>query len=113
LERSARALLADYLAIVLADSESGESGESGKRGIAIPDDPIELSYFIAVLLPCEDQVKQTLLEATTAGDRLALELDLLRIETAHAREAAESTADEPTPSSRKTGGDGLPPGGRR
>jgi Lon protease-like protein len=113
LERSARALLADYLAIVLADNENGEGG---KRGIAVPDDPIELSYFIAVLLPCDDQVKQVLLEATSAGDRLALELDLLRIETTRARDAVESTAEEPAPGPRNphnTGSDGLSPGGRR
>jgi Lon protease-like protein len=104
LASAARRLLDGYLDIVLSDSENGD------KGIAIPDDPIELSYFIAVLLPCEDFVKQELLEAETGGDRLARELDLLRLETAHARAAA---AEEHTTHTPKTGGDGFPPAGMR
>lgn len=78
----ARRLLDDYLAVVLSDSEDDD------KCIAIPDDPIELSYFIAVLLPCEDSAKQELLEAPTAVARLALELDFLRYEITRARDAA-------------------------
>ncbi len=87
LTAEARCLLDEYLAIVLTDSNDGE------KDITIPGDPIELSYFIAVLLPCEDSDKQELLEAPAADARRARELDLLRHEIARAR-AAHST-DEP------------------
>jgi Lon protease-like protein len=86
LATEARSLLDEYLAIVLADSEDGE------KDIAIPDDPIELSYFIAVLLPCEDSAKQELLEAPAADIRLARELDFLRYEITHARAAHSPSA---------------------
>lgn len=90
LTTKARRLLDEYLAIVLADSEDGE------KDIAIPDDPIELSYFIAVLLPCEDSSKQELLEAPAADARLARELDFLRFEISRARAAeAEERANHP------------------
>ena len=91
LAREARLLLDEYLAIVLSDSENGD------KGIVVPADPIELSYFIAVLLPCEDHSKQELLEASAADERLARELDLLRVEIASAREAtaAERAARHP------------------
>lgn len=78
----ARALLDEYLAVVLADAEEGE------QRISVPTDPIELSYFLAVLLPCDDGVKQELLEAETAAARLTLALDCLCQETTLAREAA-------------------------
>lgn len=80
LATEARRLLDEYLTIVLADSESGD------KDITIPADPIELSYFIAVLLPCEDSAKQELLEAPAADARLARELDFLRYEIAVARQ---------------------------
>ncbi len=82
LAAEARRLLEEYLAIVLSDTEDGD------KGMAIPSDPIELSYFLAVLLPCEDSAKQELLEAPAADARLARELDLLRHEIARARDAA-------------------------
>lgn len=72
----ARSLLDDYLSLVLSIMEGGETT------IAVPKDIVELSYFIAVCLPCEDMVKQTLLEAQTAVARLTRERELLRIEIA-------------------------------
>jgi Lon protease-like protein len=80
LAAEARRLLDEYLAVVLADSENGG------KDITIPNDPIELSYFIAVLLPCEDSAKQELLEAPAADARLARELDFLRYEIVIARQ---------------------------
>jgi len=91
LAAEARRLLDEYLAIVLSDADDGD------KGIAIPSDSIELSYFLAVLLPCEDSAKQELLEAPAADVRLARELDLLRHEITRARDAAaEERADRLT-----------------
>lgn len=70
----ARSLLDDYLSLVLSQIEGGENS------IPIPTDGIELSYFIAVCLPCDDHVKQELLEAPTAMERLNTECVLLRHE---------------------------------
>lgn len=70
----ARGLLDEYLSLVLSQIEGGENS------IPIPSDGIELSYFIAVCLPCDDQVKQRLLEIPTALERLNAERDLLRHE---------------------------------
>lgn len=76
LQMETRSLLDDYLSLVLSVMEGGETS------IAVPKDTVELSYFIAVCLPCADEVKQTLLEAQTAVDRLTRERELLRIEIA-------------------------------
>ncbi|HEY7849122.1 MAG TPA: LON peptidase substrate-binding domain-containing protein [Ktedonobacterales bacterium] len=76
LTSEARSLLDDYLGLVLSVMEGGETS------IPVPRDTIELSYFIAVCLPCEDQVKQTLLESVTAVERLTRERELLRAEIA-------------------------------
>ena len=43
----------------------------------LPDDPVALSYFIAVLLQVESDEKQAVLEESTTADRLRLELSLL------------------------------------
>jgi hypothetical protein len=43
----------------------------------LPDDPVALSYFIAVLLQAEGDEKQAVLEESTTADRLRLELSLL------------------------------------
>jgi hypothetical protein len=88
LAREARRLLDAYLALVLSDIENGG------KDIAIPDDPIELSYFIAVLLPCEDCCKQELLEAACAVSRLERELDFLRAEISAASETPAETPAE-------------------
>ena len=101
LTAKARHLLDEYLAIVLADAEEGE------KTIAVPADPIELSYFIAVLLPCDDSVKQQLLEAETAVERLALSLDCLRHEVGHARESPTSEGSG-RPASASGGDDHQP-----
>ena len=76
LTREARSLLDDYLGLVLSIMEGGD------KTIAVPKDTIELSYFIAVCLPCDDQVKQALLETPTAVERLTHERELLRKEIA-------------------------------
>lgn len=72
----ARDLLEDYLSLVLSTMEGGETS------IPIPTDGVELSYFIAVCLPCDDQVKQMLLETPSAMERLSRERELLRQEIA-------------------------------
>jgi Lon protease-like protein len=71
-----RALLDDYLGLVLAVMEGGD------KSITIPKDTIELSYFTAVCLPCDDEVKEGLLECATAVERLTRERELLRQEIA-------------------------------
>lgn len=76
LTREAHSLLDDYLGLLLSVMEGGD------KTIAVPNDTIELSYFIAVCLPCDDQVKQALLETPTAVERLTRERDLLRKEIA-------------------------------
>ncbi len=92
----ARSLLDDYLSLVLAIMEGGD------KSIPVPKDAIELSYFIAVCLPCEDQVKEALLEVMTAVDRLARERELLREEIAAISAqilngADDDCHDEPSP----------------
>lgn len=72
----AHALLDDYLGLVLSIMEGGD------KSITIPKDTIELSYFTAVCLPCDDEVKQGLLECPTAVERLTRERELLRKEIA-------------------------------
>lgn len=72
----AHALLDDYLGLVLSIMEGGD------KSMTIPKDTIELSYFIAVCLPCDDEVKQGLLESATAVERLTHERALLRKEIA-------------------------------
>lgn len=74
--QEARALLDDYLGLVLSIMEGGE------KSIPVPKDAIELSYFIAVCLPCDDHVKLRLLEIMTATERLTHECELLRGEIA-------------------------------
>ncbi len=74
LSQQARSLLEDYLSLVLSVMEGGE------KAIVVPQDTIELSYFIAVCLPVDDGVKQTLLEMMSATERLARECELLRQE---------------------------------
>ena len=100
LTQEARSLLDDYLGLVLAVMEGGETT------ITAPHDTVELSYFVAVCLPCDDQVKQTLLEAPTAVERLSRERELLRKEIASISEQilseddAEDCADQITPDDR-------------
>lgn len=94
-----RSLLDDYLSLVLSIMEGGETT------IAVPKDTVELSYFIAVCLPCEDVVKQTLLEAQTAVERLTRERELLRMEIAAISTqilngATNDCADEEAPPDR-------------
>ena len=74
LTQQAHSLLEDYLSLVLSVIEGGE------KAISVPQDTLELSYFIAVCLPVDDCVKQTLLEIPSASERLARECDLLRAE---------------------------------
>lgn len=50
------------------------------RQATMPSDPVELSYFIAGLLPVGLQEKQALLEEPSASKRLETELDRLRQE---------------------------------
>jgi Lon protease-like protein len=100
LTSEARSLLDDYLGLVLSVMEGGETS------IPVPRDTIELSYFIAVCLPCEDQVKQTLLESVTAVERLTRERELLRAEIATISAQIlngapdENCADELSPNER-------------
>jgi len=70
------ALLDDYLGLLLSVMEGGD------KSITIPKDIIELSYFTAVCLPCDDEAKQHLLESATAVERLTTERELLRKEIA-------------------------------
>jgi len=67
--------------------------EGGETTITAPKDTVELSYFVAVCLPCDDQVKQTLLESPTAVERLSLERELLRKEIATISEQILSEDD--------------------
>lgn len=104
LTSEARSLLDDYLGLVLSVMEGGETS------IPVPKDTLELSYFIAVCLPCDDQVKQTLLESPNAVERLTRERELLREEIAAISAqllhggaddcADDDCGDEPSPSDR-------------
>jgi len=75
LARAARSALARYLHRMLKLVGSGDCQ------IAIPTDPVELSYLIGMCLTCEDAEKQQLLETRTVADRLARGTALLRAET--------------------------------
>ncbi len=76
LARAARTALTRYLRTMLKLVGSGDCK------IAIPTDPVELSYLIGMCLTCEDTEKQQLLETRTVADRLAKGTALLRAETA-------------------------------
>ncbi len=101
LVRETRSLLEDYLGLVLSVMEGGETS------MTIPNDTIELSYFTAVCLPCDDAVKLTLLEAPTAVERLTRERELLRKEIAAISEQilkgasdCDDCHDTPSPAQR-------------
>jgi len=100
LAQQARSLLEDYLSLVLSVIEEGE------KTIAIPQDTIELSYFIAVCLPVDDGVKQTLLEMMSAAERLERECELLR------QEIGVISAQLLHGSARDDASDELPPADR-
>jgi len=74
LARDARAVLGNYLRHVLAIVGS----EEGK--IAIPDDPVELSYIMVMCLARDDAEKQRLLEMTSVARRLRAGIRLLRVD---------------------------------
>lgn len=54
--------------------------------VEMPSDPASLSYLVGGALQVEPLVKQRLLEAPTASERLESELDLLRQATAQIKE---------------------------
>jgi len=84
LARAARIALARYLHRMLKLVGSGDCQ------IAIPTDPVELSYLIGMCLTCEDAEKQHLLETRSVTDRLAKGTALLRAETEALRHQIES-----------------------
>lgn len=94
-----RALLDDYLGLILAITGGGE------KSMQIPRDAIELSYFIAICLPCDDEVKQELLESVSAVERLTCERDLLRKEIAAISAQLYDACDEEGNSPRQPGAD--------
>lgn len=86
--------LSEYLAHILALVESDESE------IAIPDDPIELSYLIGMCLTCEDCDKQELLELDDVADRLERGAQMLRAEMASFADETNAL-DDSTKSTRE------------
>jgi Lon protease-like protein len=74
LAERAQAALETYLRQVLALLGSGDCE------IAIPGDPVELSFVIGMCLTCEDCEKQELLEARTVAERLEKGTAFLRAE---------------------------------
>jgi uncharacterized protein len=62
----------------------------------LPEDPVDLSYFIAVLLQVEGDEKQAVLEESTTADRLRMELSILERDRPNLEErVAEKLGGEP------------------
>ncbi len=71
---SIRAHFAKHLDVIVA-----LMGQPG-RTMDIPEDPLRLSYMISAHLTAPYEVKQMLLEADTAADRLAMAAEIMRRE---------------------------------
>jgi hypothetical protein len=57
----------------------------------LPDEPEQLSFIAACVLPIENDAKQALLEATDTASRLSFEKEILLREVTRLRRSAEST----------------------
>lgn len=86
----ARAALAEYLRHVLTIVGNADCE------IAVPDEPVELSYVIVMCLAREDADKQRLLEMTSVSRRLEAGARLLRADNhALAHQAARMSHEPP------------------
>ena len=94
LAREARLALGTYLRHVL----TLVGGEDGK--IAIPEDPIELSYVIVMCLARADAEKQRLLEMSSVARRLRAGTRLLRAESQELALQAERSPLPPSDQNR-------------
>jgi Lon protease-like protein len=74
-------LFEDYLDLVLK-----ASGEEKTIEVPLPDDPEELSHFIAYFLDLQEDLKQHLLELTSTQQRLQEEITILRREVPFLRQ---------------------------
>jgi Lon protease-like protein len=74
-------LFEDYLDLVLK-----ASGEEKTIEVPLPDEPEELSHFIAYFLDLQEDLKQHLLELTSTQQRLQEEITILRREVPFLRQ---------------------------
>src|SRR5947209_3476725 len=74
-------LFEDYLDLVLK-----ASGEEKTIEVPLPDEPEELSHFIAYFLDLQEDLKQHLLELTSTQQRLQEEITILRREVPFMRQ---------------------------
>ncbi len=79
--RQVRYLFEDYLDLVLK-----ASGEEKTIEVPLPDEPEELSHFIAYFLDLQEELKQHLLELTSTQQRLQEEITILRREVPFMRQ---------------------------
>lgn len=87
-------LLRDFLSRTLA--LAGRKGEI----LDLPDDPEQLSFATACVLPLDLPEKQELLEQTDTAARLACERDVLLREVARLRRAEAARSPEPVSAGR-------------
>ena len=79
--QQARHLFDNYLDLLLQ-----ASGEEKTLEALLPDDPEELSHFIAYFLDLQEEVKQHVLELTSTEQRLQEEITILRREVPFLRQ---------------------------
>jgi Lon protease-like protein len=87
-------LLRDFLSRTLA--LAGRRGET----LDLPDDPEQLSFATACVLPLDLPEKQELLEQTDTAARLACERDVLLREVARLKRAEAARSPEPVSATR-------------
>lgn len=83
---SARELFSTYLHILL------EVVGKEETQFGLPDEPVELSHFIAYYLDLENEQKQELLELTSTFKRLESEIETLRREVPFMRQMLSMSA---------------------
>jgi Lon protease-like protein len=79
--RQVQCLFEDYLDLLLK-----ASGEEKTLEALLPDEPEELSHFIAYFLDLQEDLKQHLLELTSTQQRLQEEITILRREVPFLRQ---------------------------
>jgi Lon protease-like protein len=79
--QQARHLFENYLDLLLQASDEEKTLEA-----PLPDDPEELSHFIAYFLDLQEDMKQHLLELTSTEQRLQEEITILRREVPFLRQ---------------------------
>ena len=91
--------LADDVQKLLRDFLTRSLAIAGQQAddVDLPDEPEQLSFMAACVLPLDNDEKQVLLEGTDTAARLAREKEVLLREVARLRRAVASVPSEPEP----------------